>query len=91
MNGFKALYNVQAFQALDKQVEVPTAALGVGPGETLSPQVLTVVYPNIQKLPIMPDITSISYERASIDGFANPVKETDFPKENYFGEAIGGM
>lgn len=91
MNGYRTLCNQQALQALDKEVYIPNARLAIGSGEELAPQNPTVHYPNLAKAPIMPDINSVSYERATIDGFANPVTDNDFPKENYFGEAIGGI
>jgi hypothetical protein len=91
MKGIRQLYNNQAMQLLNKRVSIPDAALAIDSGEELAPLPAMVVYPQTIKAPTMPDISNVNYERASIDGYAEPIKESDFPKTYYFGDAIGGM
>jgi hypothetical protein len=75
---------------LEKLPDIPNAQLAIESGETLAPLPNIVEYPSVLKEPTYPDISHISYERASIDGYADPVKETDFPKSYFMGSPIGG-
>lgn len=88
---YRQFTNTQALKQLEKIPDVPNAQLAIDTGENLAPMPNIVEYPSVLKNPTMPDISNISYERASIDGFANPVKETDFPKTYFMGNAIGGV
>jgi hypothetical protein len=91
MDSYRYLYNEQAFKAIDKEVAVPDNQLAIDFGEDLTPQPNYVFYPVVQKPPTVPNVSNISYELASIDGYTDPVKETDFPVEFYMGSPIGGF
>jgi hypothetical protein len=82
--------NSMALQGIEKLPDIPNAQLAIESGENLAPLPNIVEYPSVLKQPTYPDISNISYERASIDGYANPVQETDFPKSYYMGSPIGG-
>lgn len=90
LTGHHRIYNVHALQRLMKPVDQPVAQLGVGDGETLAPVKGLVRYPTVIKPVLEPEVATSSYEYTQIDGFADPIKETHFPKTQSIGQAIEG-
>jgi hypothetical protein len=91
LKGYHYLNNSHAFNQLNKSIATANVRLGIGEGEDLLPQPNIVFYPNIPKQPTVPSLTNASIEQATIDGFADPISEEDFPKNLYYGEALGGF
>lgn len=91
LDGFHKTYNIHALVHITKPVHVPDVQLAVGEGESLQPIAKSVQYPYIPKVVTEPELAGQSYEYTQIDGFADPIKETDFPKDGLFGDAIGGF
>ena len=91
LDGFHKNYNVHALNRILKPVYVPDAQLAIGEAETLAPVAKKVHYPYIPKTVVEPELATQSYEYTQIDGFAEAIKEDDFPKNGIFGDAIGAI
>lgn len=89
LEGFHKSYNMHALRHILKPVHVPDVQLAVGEGETHAPIAKNVKYPYIPKGVQEPELATQSYEYTQIDGFADPLKEDDFPKSGVFGQSIG--
>lgn len=88
MPGYHRIFNGFAFQEVNRGLDIPDPALGIGFAETLAPIITNNLAP-LQKPPVQRPITSL--DQASVDGQGAPVSMSMFPNTGYLGEMLGGF
>ena len=91
MPGYHYQNDHHALKSLARVVYQPMAQLAIEHGEELSPLGMKVIYNPQKQYIVVPDLNSAAYENAAIDGQRIMVSESDFPKEDYFGEPLDDL
>lgn len=87
LNGYHRVFNGHGLRQLDRTVDVPDAALGVGFAEFHASTPLRIQYEPVVQTPVFSKVTSI--ENASSKGMGEQVHFSQFPNTGWFGDQIG--
>lgn len=88
-NGMHRMFNNHGLKAIDRGVDVPDAALGIGFAEVTAPVPLLVSYAPIIKQPDTTPVVSVDDTFVKTKG--NALQLDTFSQSGYYGEAIGGF
>jgi hypothetical protein len=91
MEDNRTIHNAQGFKQLEKECYIPDVQLAVGVGESLEPIHMRVEYQQRKNYVVIPEASSRAIEQTQIDGHSEPIKESDFQKEFWIGNVIGGL
>lgn len=88
--GYHKQMNQHALIQIDRTVDIPEPALGIGAAEMLAPIRAGVDYFYNLKQPrmVIPDIKA--YDKAAVDGNSTKLTLDMFPAFGYMGEQLGG-
>lgn len=83
LDGYHRSFNMHGLKQLDRTVDVPDAALGIGFAEHLASTPLRIKYQPVVQSPVFNKITSI--EDASAKGTGEQVSLSAFPNTGWLG------
>lgn len=87
-NGYQRIFNNVGSHALDRGINIPDAALGIGFAEFQAPVPIHHYSPPQKSIKPMP-ISTI--EQTKLKGTGNPIGAGTFQMGAYYGEALGGF
>lgn len=88
-NGLHRIYNNHALHVLDKGINVPQPALGIGFAELTAPVPLTVSMTPILKMPDVAPVASVEDTFTKTKG--GGLRIESFSQTGYYGESLGGF
>jgi hypothetical protein len=90
LDGYHRVFNNFAVNTMQKRVDIPDAALGVGFAENLAPTPLTLFYESGNNQTAIYEKVSTSMD-ASSKGLDNQYTNKDFPSVGWFGDSYGAV
>lgn len=87
-NGYQRIFNNVGIQGLDRGINIPDAALGIGFAEFQAPVPIVHYSPPMKS--IQPSTIS-TIEQTRLKGQGNPITADTFQMGAYMGPALGGF
>jgi len=88
LEGYHRIFNRHGMIQLDRTIDVPDAALGIGHAERLASAPLRILYEPVVQTPVFEKIRSV--EDAGTKGTGEQVQLSAFPNTGWLGDMIGG-
>lgn len=89
LDGYHRIFSAHALRQVDRGIDVPQPALGVGFAERTASLNMPMVFSPIQKNPTYGKIVTLDH--AAVDGQGDPLDASSFPRSGYMGDMLGGF
>src|SRR5690348_4788450 len=87
-NGYQRIFNNAGIHSLDRGINIPDAALGIGFADFQAPVPISHYSPT---QPAIQHATITAIEQTKLKGQGNPISTGTFQMGAYMGEALGGF
>lgn len=87
LDGYNRIFNMHGLKQLDRTIDIPDAALGIGFAERHASTPLRISYEPVVQTPVFQKIRSM--EDAGSGGIGEQVNQNQFPNTGWLGASLG--